>query len=89
MAVEGSRLFGSSEERRAGLRTIGVRNVALAVKARTTIRARTAPNRRRDDDPIARSEVPHALADFFDDAHAFVAEDGTGNHARHRASDHM
>jgi hypothetical protein len=65
--------LGPAEERRSGLRPVGVGVVALGEVARAAVRAVPAPYGRRDDHPVALLEVPHLRACLLDYAHALVA----------------
>jgi hypothetical protein len=67
--------FRAAEKSRSGSRSIWVGPVALGKNPKPAELASTATDGRRDHDAVALTQISDVLADFFDDADAFVTKD--------------
>src|SRR6185437_11881169 len=88
-SVERASRFGTAIESRARERSVGIGIVALRVVAAATIRAAAASDGGGNDDAVADLEITHIGAEFLNDAHAFMSEDGARFHAGQRAANHV
>jgi hypothetical protein len=88
-AVEGPRTLRPSEKGSSGGRSVGICAIALCVVSRATIRTVTACDGGRNHYAIPRGEIPRSAADFFNNAHTFMSENGAFLHSRNSAANQV